>query len=1008
MAAPVYVRMTMSPLSRAFLALALVAGARAAAAQTPLDIRALGAPSFESFSARDGLPEGVLVAIAVDAEGVAWAASPNGLYRFLGHRWERQVDPTHGKVYHRMLLDRAGTLWAASSDKEVALHDVHGWHFLGRSSGVPAEAYGAAEILDTMGRLHTWLLTGASGIVERRGEHWVPDPGNASIPRAAYLTSARATRHLFGEPRQWIGTGDAGLLYRREGDTAWTRFQRPDFVVGQVEDIRTSLDEHGEALWVSSFGQGIYRIDDRGVRRWSIAKNELPSNEVYSIALSMGGSRGVTAWVGSRRGLIRIHGDIAETFDRRYGLPSDQVRDVHLWRSPSGEEVLWLATESGVARAVFTDERWQTASLMGNTSVGVFGVQVENGPHGERLWLGSYRDGIGLYEDGKWRRFTTATHDIGSNDVRMMRRAPDLHGENALWAGMEPGYLVRIDEGPHFHRINTPWPRGPGQAVLDILGREQDGVRELWIATRKTGIYRWRTDGWKSFTADGVTGDWRVFSIVQQTDHAGRSWLWAGTNQGVARFDGTNWQLLRNVAGLGARSYLGVSFPVADPQRQVLWLGTDLHGLVRLDVTDPIAPFVLPSAGVPAAIDATVYGATRDSKGRVYLCTTVGVQQLTRDSTGWRSRYFGRQEGMVHEECNLNGQFVDAHDRFWTGTLGGLTVFDPGSARAATPKKLVVVEVRIDDGLVPADSVRLAPNARELRVEYSLRSGQREAETRYRTELIGFDKGPSAWIPAPARSMSALPPGHYRLKIDARDYAGTPATPVSVSFDVLPAWWQRLSVQAAFAMAIVLILAGGALRWANRLRAQQHHLESEVATRTQQLKVANERLVELSYTDVLTGLANRRMFQQRLHDQFASHGSAKPTSLLFIDVDHFKSINDRLGHPAGDEVLRSIATTLQACTPATGLITRYGGEEFACLLHGVPLGDAQVIAERMRAEVEARAIPIPGWPEDVHATISAGVAAVALESEDDIHHLLRVADLALYRAKDEGRNRVRT
>ena len=128
---------------------------------------------------------------------------------------------------------------------------------------------------------------------------------------------------------------------------------------------------------------------------------------------------------------------------------------------------------------------------------------------------------------------------------------------------------------------------------------------------------------------------------------------------------------------------------------------------------------------------------------------------------------------------------------------------------------------------------------------------------------------------------------------------------------------------------------------------------------------------------------------------------------MFIDVDHFKRINDRLGHPAGDEVLRSIATTLRAWTPAAGLIARYGGEEFACLLPGVPLGDAQLIAERMRAEVEARPIPVPGWPEDVHATISAGVATVAPHSGDDIHQLLRIADLALYRAKDEGRNRVR-
>lgn len=135
--------------------------------------------------------------------------------------------------------------------------------------------------------------------------------------------------------------------------------------------------------------------------------------------------------------------------------------------------------------------------------------------------------------------------------------------------------------------------------MLDILGREPNGVRELWIATRKAGIYRWRTDGWKHFTADGVSGDWRVFSIIEQIDRAERSWLWAGTNQGVARFDGANWQLLHDVPGLGARSYLGLSFPVADPTHQVLWIGTEFHGLVRLDVTEPVAPlYATISAGV--------------------------------------------------------------------------------------------------------------------------------------------------------------------------------------------------------------------------------------------------------------------------------------------------------------------------------------------------------------------------------------------------------------------------
>jgi diguanylate cyclase (GGDEF)-like protein len=643
---------------------------------------------------------------------------------------------------------------------------------------------------------------------------------------------------------------------------------------------------------------------------------------------------------------------------------------------------------------------------MGSNAVGVFGVRVENGPHGERLWVAASRDGLGLYEDGKWRTFSAALGNFPSNDLRMIKRAVDLHGDSALWAGTEPGYLVRVDEGPRFTKIATPWPLGPGQAVLDIIARMQDGQRELWIATRKSGVYRWRGNEWTAFRADGVEGEWRVYSFAQQIDTAGRSWLWAGTNQGLARFDGSTWELLRQVPGLGAGAYFGVSFPLAGPR--VLWVGTTFNGLVRLDVSDPLKPVLLPRAALPAGIDVTVYGATHDSKGRVYICTTVGVQQLTPDSTGWRSKVFGRQQGMVHEECNSKAQFVDSHDRVWVGTLGGLTVFDPGLAHSGSPKLLEIVDVRVDGRLARDDSLRLGPDARELRVEYSLRSWQRESETRYRTELVGFDHGPSAWTAEPVRIMSSLPPGGYRLRIDARDYAGVVSRPTYMTFEVLPAWWQRRVTQGVFAVAVVMMLLAGTLWWTRRLRGQKEHLETVVATRTEELNAANQRLVELSYTDALTGLANRRMFQKQLHELLGRDALASPISIAFIDVDHFKDINDRLGHPAGDEVLRTIAECLKAGTPPAGLIARYGGEEFACLLPGLPLAEAVQIAEQMRVDVEHRPVTVPGTTDQVTVTISIGVAAAVLSSDADVHQLLRVADIALYRAKNDGRNLVRT
>ena len=129
---------------------------------------------------------------------------------------------------------------------------------------------------------------------------------------------------------------------------------------------------------------------------------------------------------------------------------------------------------------------------------------------------------------------------------------------------------------------------------------------------------------------------------------------------------------------------------------------------------------------------------------------------------------------------------------------------------------------------------------------------------------------------------------------------------------------------------------------------------------------------------------------------------------MFFDVDHFKELNDQHGHPAGDEVLRRIVQALLSCTPEHALLARYGGEEFGCLLPGSDAVQATAVAERMRAAVESMSVHIPDGPQDARVSVSAGVASRVLRTLEDRQRLLRDADVALYQAKGEGRNCVRT
>ncbi len=179
--------------------------------------------------------------------------------------------------------------------------------------------------------------------------------------------------------------------------------------------------------------------------------------------------------------------------------------------------------------------------------------------------------------------------------------------------------------------------------------------------------------------------------------------------------------------------------------------------------------------------------------------------------------------------------------------------------------------------------------------------------------------------------------------------------------------------------------------------SQYSQLLVESNARQEELVRANRKLLALATTDGLTGLANHRHFHQELA---RIRPSLAVTSLMLLDVDHFKSFNDEFGHPAGDAVLTELANVLRACVRENDLLARYGGEEFAILLPGQDADHALAVAERVRLGVQekvSRQRPV---------TVSIGVATAETGDGDD-NKLIDDADVALYAAKAAGRNRVK-
>jgi diguanylate cyclase (GGDEF)-like protein len=188
------------------------------------------------------------------------------------------------------------------------------------------------------------------------------------------------------------------------------------------------------------------------------------------------------------------------------------------------------------------------------------------------------------------------------------------------------------------------------------------------------------------------------------------------------------------------------------------------------------------------------------------------------------------------------------------------------------------------------------------------------------------------------------------------------------------------------------------------------HLQERLCDAQRRLEGESRKLEERSVTDALTGLKNRRFFDERLQEEFKRAQRYRDSlSLIMIDLDHFKAVNDRFGHPAGDMVLREAAALIRASIRDPDICARYGGEEFAVILPKTSMSGALAVAERVWRALGTKEYTVPpdaSGERTVKMTASIGLAFCPSKDVVAGEDLLRCADEALYRAKEAGRNSI--
>lgn len=991
------------------LCLALLVGRRAYAG----DAFDLARPALRLYGMESGLPSGVVYCFARDAGGRLWAGTVDGAAYFNGHVWVpvRMPAGSASQYVRAILTSRDGSLWFGTQDGGAWRLRRGRWTNLQGGKALPSShVFSLAETQDEQGRLTLWVGTSDQGIVALASESRRTYGPAEGLPGGT-VWRIREIHAPDGSRAVWAAT-ERGL-FRLEGER-WRSLGPSDGFPGQAANDVIDVEERdgSRSVWVSMWTGGVARWDGR---TWTVfrAGEDFPgSASTTSLCATRDASGRTTVWIGTlNEGLCWFEDGRWHVLDEERGFPVAGI----LGSIPvaEGKPTLWIGTRGGGVASLDMGG-WRTldhSAGLPSPEVTAFAEEEEAGGGGV-LWVGTANGLVRLRPGRPPERVEPGR--LPSDYVHALH----LRGKE-LWVATLKGVARKDASG--WHREEGDGVLSEKMAISFLETESAGGRRLLWVGTSK-GLARLEQGRWSLLTRSaGFPNDY-VSSLCSVPGPDGEPVLWAGTRGGgVSRLEGGVWTSFGEAAGLPNGTVYALHSSRGADGRRWLWAGTLGGGLARLDLQSPSRWEIYSRENLPGLTSNYIQRIEEDRQGRIYLSTSSGVTRLTVDARAGTIRPGGVEsitvgDGLPNPNGSLGASLVDSLGRVWIGTFGGAAVLDPAretfplapplpvleSAHLASPERL------LDPG------ERLGHRDSHVHFEFSLPVFHRSEDTRYQTQLIGLEPAARPWQPEGWREFPTLPAGRYVFRIWARTYDGKISGPLEFPFSVEPAPWLRTLAIVLYGLAAVggilgilrvrtrvLLERNEALRHAvnDRTRViEEQSLALEASNRD--LQEANRELTRLSATDRLTQVFNRGKLDAVLEEELARATRYRlALSVVLLDIDHFKEVNDAHGHLVGDDVLVRFAGLLKESIRQVDKVGRWGGEEFLLVLPGTDLEQARQVAEKLRQVIAAETFPVVA-----HKTASFGVAS--LGPGDSVEKLVGRADAALYRAKESGRNQV--
>ncbi|HEV7573548.1 MAG TPA: diguanylate cyclase [Thermoanaerobaculia bacterium] len=887
----------------------------------------------------------------------------------------------------RLAQDTAGFLWVATQDG-VYRYDGNRFARFGLAEGLPS-SYVANVQAAPDGSV--WAIT-YGGLARFDGRRFnaitAPQPNAMSIDDAnnVWIATARgvfrgaakqpfaaiagwpneeATAVWFDKPLHATWTASADHI-GRFANGAWTFWPNPG-----NERIDAIVVDRQHTIWARS-----------AAHLWSKAETE-PAFHDESRALPATSTSGYldidrrgNLWVPTDRG-VATHDDSGwSVIGAAEGLPIEWARDVLEDREGS----IWIASLS-VHRMLGRGEltTYDRRSGLPNAVIWCFLWD-----HAGRLLVGTDL-GLARSTPTGWETVLgTAGHQI---------RSVIEEGDGTLWMAGSPAEVLRVGGDVRAYPV-------AGRTVLKLV-RDNDGA--LWAATRGGGLLRKapNEDRFACVAVRNGTSD-ETFRWLM-IDSRGR--LWAAGEHGIACLDRGTWRRYTMRDGL---AHNHAAYIVETASGDFLATYFEPLGMVRFSIDDGAAMHVIDHLDASRGLSSSkIFLVGEDAHRRLWVGTGVGVDLVN----GPLIEHLGMADGLAGDDIDAMAFLAQPNGEVFLGTSSGFSHYIP----------------RLDAPRVEPPPVRITSSAigakHDFSASFAALTYLKQDLIEYQVRLVGLEDD---WRPAVSRDVryAMLAPAQYRFEARARLRPGTWSAPVSVPFTIAPAWWQTSWARGLMILAILALIVLAHRTRVALLRRRNRELEALVAQRTHELADVNTRLMDLSVTDALTGMKNRRYLDLcmteymadalRRHESLSRMGvdpTRENADLLFflLDLDRFKEINDRFGHAAGDRVLVDIHELLKTTMRDTDTLVRWGGEEFLLVARNSSRHEAAAIAERIRGAIAGHAFIVGRRTTSLRLTCSIGFAAFPFLPLDRTRfgwqEVLDVADTCLYAAKHAGRNR---